>query len=120
MIMSEIAALFRKHSVSIHKCEIEPLPDDGAKHIYHVRSARTQVQLIEFECERLKEESSRACSALASPSSASPRWTPERCPARRQQQGLRGAGEEVRDPDQKLEQKLDKMHELLAQHAQTR
>jgi len=119
MIMSEIAALFRKHSVSIHKCEIEPLPDDGAKHIYHVRSARTQVQLIEFECERLKEELEGLFSfgeSVIGQSSLDSRALPR-------QDNSRVFGElerRFRDQDQKLEQKLDKMHELLAQHAQTR
>jgi len=119
MIMSEITALFRKHTVAIHKCEIEPLPDDGAKHIYHVRSARTKAQLIDFECERLKEELEglfrvTVGDGIVAMSSMG------RAPGQDNRRVVEELDRRFRDQDQKLETKLDKMHELLTQHAQTR
>jgi len=56
MIMSAITALFKSNKVSVHKAEIEQLPNDGAKHTYLVKSSKTGSQLVEHEIERLREE----------------------------------------------------------------
>lgn len=57
MIMSEIANVFKKNQVSIIRAQIDPSNDEsGAKHIYFVRSIRTDNKLTVLEISRIRED----------------------------------------------------------------
>ncbi|CAE8594657.1 unnamed protein product [Polarella glacialis] len=57
MIMSEITAIFKRNQVTIVRAQIDPLnDDDGAKHIYFIKSIRTMSKLTALEMERVREE----------------------------------------------------------------
>ncbi|CAE7568400.1 SULTR4 [Symbiodinium natans] len=57
MIMSEIANVFKKNQVSIIRAQIDPSNDEsGAKHIYFVRSIRSDSKLTGLEISRLRED----------------------------------------------------------------
>jgi hypothetical protein len=56
MIMSAITAHFKSNNVTVHKAEIEPLSEEGAKHTYFVKSNKTGQQLVDHETDRLREE----------------------------------------------------------------
>jgi hypothetical protein len=118
MIMSEITALFRKHGVAIHKCEIEPLPDDGAKHIYYVRSARTKAQLIEENCHHLKEDLEGLFRVQVGDWVCGQPTGDSQRPLRDNSRVVAELDRRFRDQDQKLEQKLDRMQDMLNQHRQ--
>lgn len=57
MIMTEITGVFKKNHVTIIRAQIDPTGDEmGAKHIYFVRSLRTQSKLSGVEVSRIRED----------------------------------------------------------------
>eukprot|EP00929_Paragymnodinium_shiwhaense_P075780 TRINITY_DN3878_c0_g1_i1.p1 TRINITY_DN3878_c0_g1~~TRINITY_DN3878_c0_g1_i1.p1 ORF type:complete len:868 (+),score=103.26 TRINITY_DN3878_c0_g1_i1:217-2820(+) len=56
MIMSDIANGFRKCNVAIIRAQIEPINEEGAKHIYFLQCAKTNNKLTEYQIERVREE----------------------------------------------------------------
>jgi len=55
MIMSDVTAVFKRNQITIVRAQIDPM-DDGAKHIYFVRSIRSGSKLSELEIQRLRED----------------------------------------------------------------
>lgn len=57
MIMTEITGVFKKNHITIIRAQIDPTGDEmGAKHIYFVRSLRTQSKLSGVEVSRVRED----------------------------------------------------------------
>mmetsp|Transcript_10789 Transcript_10789/g.29053 ORF Transcript_10789/g.29053 Transcript_10789/m.29053 type:complete len:911 (+) Transcript_10789:2-2734(+) len=56
MIMSEVTAIFKKSQLNIIRAQIEPLVDDGAKHIYYLRSIKSGTKLSETEITLVRKE----------------------------------------------------------------
>mmetsp|Transcript_5741 Transcript_5741/g.16637 ORF Transcript_5741/g.16637 Transcript_5741/m.16637 type:complete len:895 (+) Transcript_5741:79-2763(+) len=56
MIMSEITAVFKRNRLTIARAEVEPMLDDGAKHMYYLTSMKSGGKLTDVEIERVREE----------------------------------------------------------------
>jgi len=56
MIMSEITAVFKRNRLVVVRAQIEPLNDGGAKHVYFLRSLKSDGKLTDAEIERARDE----------------------------------------------------------------
>jgi len=56
MIMSDIAAAFKKNNIAIVRAQIEALSERGAKHTYFVKGAKKDAKLSDHDIERVRED----------------------------------------------------------------